>query len=189
MRGIDVSNYQPADLTELIARYQAEHVAVRLSTESDKHREIAIAQLRSVAANGCTVSGYIWCYWNQKPWSHIADALSIIQEAQAPVQMIWLDVEDEAGAERGLIRDWLNAALDEVAKRGYSAGIYTGQWFWAVYGAGDSYSHVPLWTAQYDGVPDLDSVKLFGGWARELVWGKQYGADEIDLDVFLVVPK
>lgn len=187
IRGIDVSNYQPTDLTALIRRYQAEHVVVRLSTESQRHREIARAQLRSAIANGCSVSGYVWCHWDADPRQHVRDALSVLRDAglgSADVGVVWLDVEDtESLAQaRCSLEEWLQEAVCAVQEAGYIAGVYTACWFWPKV-RGD-FSHLPLWAAQYDGIPTLESVVLFGGWSREMVWGKQYQGEGIDLDVF-----
>ena len=188
IRGIDVSNYQPPDLAGLIQRYQAEHVVVRLSTESDRHREVARAQSRSALGNGCTVSGYVWCYWDLEPRGHVADALEVLREAglgPGDLEMVWLDVEDlqSLPLARCSVEEWLQEAVSVIEAAGYKAGIYTGQWFWQPRVRG-SFAHLPLWAAQYDGQPTLDSVRLFGGWTIEMVWGKQYSEDEIDLNVF-----
>ena len=189
MRGIDVSNYQPADLAGVIRQYEAEHVVVRLSTESQRHRDIARAQLHSALGNGCTVSGYVWCYWDLEPRGHVADALEVLSEAglgPRQVRMVWLDVEDTESLTlaRYSIGEWLREAVRTVQESGYVAGIYTARWFWRQHARDVDCHHLPLWAAQYDGVPTLDSVQLFGGWDRQMVWGKQYSADEIDLDVF-----
>ncbi len=194
LRGIDVSNYQPPDLAGLIRQYQAEHVVVRLSTESRQHRGIATAQLCSALDRGCTVSGYVWCYWDADPRQHVADALDVLTEAglgPREVGVIWLDVEDTESLPlaRCSVDEWLREAVATVEAAGYRPGIYTGQWFWQTRVRGD-FSWLPLWAAQYDGIPTLESVTLFGGWNQEMLWGKQYSADEIDLDVFseLVIP-
>ena len=188
LRGIDVSNYQPPDLAGLIRQYHAEHVVVRLSTESQRHREIAWAQLLSALGNGCSVSGYVWCYWDLDPRQHVQDALGVLSEAGLgpnEVRMVWLDVEDteSLALSRCSVDEWLRQAVSVVEAAGYRVGIYTGQWFWQPRVRGD-FSRLPLWAAQYDGIPTLESVRLFGGWTREMVWGKQYSGDEIDLDVF-----
>ncbi len=187
MRGIDVSNYQPADLTELIRVNKAEHVVVRLSTESQDHFDIAVAQLKSAKANGCSLSGYIWCYWDMSPEWLIASALDVLGAAglgPPDVGTIWLDVEERGPATGSiaLIWPWLNAAIKAVQDDGYRVGIYTGKWFWDAFMPGVAvYGLLPLWVADYNNKPDLD-VALFGGWQR--CAGHQYSADGIDLDVF-----
>lgn len=164
-------------------RYQPRHVVVRLSTETTRHREIAVKQLRSAVANGCTTSGYIWCYFDEDPVRVVRESLHVVTAAAVPISMVWLDVEDELSVANASmsVETWLWSALRALWPR--RVGIYTARWFWERH-VREPFNFVPLWAAQYDHQPTLESVELFGGWPRELVWGHQYSADEIDLNVF-----
>ncbi len=145
-------------------------------------------QLHTAIAAGCTVSGYIWCYWDLAPIAHVRDALKVLEMAKltpADVGMIWLDVEDTRTWPRRWLSgsQWLRDAIWAVKSAGYRPGIYTGKWFWDGYMKAN-FSEYPLWAAQYDGIPDLESVILFGGWTRERLWGKQYSSEGVDQNVF-----
>jgi GH25 family lysozyme M1 (1,4-beta-N-acetylmuramidase) len=151
---------------------------VRLSTEGDEKRAIAEKQVDSALANVCTVSGYIWCYWDLIPESHIADALSVLNGRKP--KMIWLDVEDPPS---GNVVDWLRRAIKAVQSACYQAGIYTGPWWWNAHLPNiTEFAHLPLWVADYNGKASLGDVELFGGWTKAA--GHQYAGHTIDLDVF-----
>jgi hypothetical protein len=183
VRGMDVSNYQPANITGLIQQHKPEYVVVRLSTEDTDKRAIAHYQLEWTWDCDCPVSGYIWCYWGLDPEYHVRDALSILKTVgMAPdeAKVIWLDAEDPPS---GDVVAWLRTAIKTIQDAGYRAGIYTGKWWWDQHLPNvTEFAHVPLWVAQYDCVALLDDVELFGGWTR--AHGKQFSADGIDLDVF-----
>jgi hypothetical protein len=62
---------------------------------------------------------------------------------------------------------------------GVQPGIYTGAWCWTE--GWEAFALLPLWAAQYDGIPDVDVFTPFGGWQTCAV--KQYSADGIDLNI------
>lgn len=178
---IDVSNYQGFNITDLILEHKPAHIVVRLSTESDQHREIARQQLSTARLMGCTVAGYIWAYWDLDAALHVADALSVAGDA--PLTHVWLDCEDEADAAKFTTIPWIRQAVAEIEGRGLRAGIYTGRYFWRDrVGDATEFNTLPLWLASYDGRPQLASNLLpFGGWTR--VAGHQWSGDP-DRSVF-----
>lgn len=84
----------------------------------------------------------------------------------------WLDVEDAGHA--GSVRqncDDVNtgmALLDMLSGHAHDrCGIYTGAWYWQPFmGDWTAYSDHPLWTADYDGVPDPTVFHRYGGWTE-----------------------
>jgi lysozyme len=145
-------------------------------------QEHSLKQIASARANGCTVGGYIWCYPDFDSKQSVWDALALAARANLDLPVLWLDVETY-GNDPGPSVGWLQAAVEECQAKGVQAGIYTGRWYWRYYAADSTeLSDLPLWVAQYDGVADLDSVKLFGGWKQAA--GKQYQGEGLDLDVF-----
>jgi GH25 family lysozyme M1 (1,4-beta-N-acetylmuramidase) len=178
--GIDVSNYQPADLSGLIAQYDPTHVVVRASTESSRHRTIARQQIRSALDAGCTVSAYIWAYFDLPPAEHAADAISVMDGL--PVERYWVDCEDVCPP--GKLEDWLSRAVALIEARGKQSGVYTSRGWWQAHGDSHGFTRLPLWTAQWDEVPTLESVVLYGGWRSAA--GKQYSTtgETLDRNVF-----
>lgn len=183
---IDVSNYQPADVSGLVAQYGAEHVVVRASTESDRHREIAREQVASAQRAGCTVSAYIWVYWDLEPVAHVRDALANLEGA--PLATVYLDCED--GNPGSALDDWLSKAVAEIEFQGYTtelhgyrAGIYTRTNWWVEQGNSRGFTRLPLWLANYRSAPALDSIPLPGGWT--MASGHQWTDNPIDQSVFL----
>lgn len=174
---IDVSNWQGADIAPLIAQHEPQHVVVRLSTESQRHIDLARQQLATALQAGCTVSGYVWAYWHLSPTEHTEMALSVAHGF--PLAMVWFDCEDDPG---GRLDDWLSQAVDLAERRGHRCGVYARKSWWLANGDSRGFTRLPLWVAQYDGIPELDIVGLFGGWQRAA--GKQWSDSPIDRDVF-----
>src|SRR5688500_1874077 len=112
VHAIDVSNYQERDLTNRIRQYQAQHVVVRLSTESAGHKAHARVQLQSSLDNGCTVSVYIWSYFELDPVSHTDEASDV--RAGFPLTHIWFDCETPPRVNN--LDDWLSKAVDYAEK-------------------------------------------------------------------------
>jgi GH25 family lysozyme M1 (1,4-beta-N-acetylmuramidase) len=186
VHGVDISNYQ-ADVTLLLptlTAWNVEHVVVRLSTESEDRRQTAIRQLQILSHVGFTVSGYVWAYFWASPMAHIDAALSVADAAGVPLTMIWFDCEDDDSASPVSVSTWLDQAVWAVQSHDYRAGIYTGRYWWRDHaGDTDRFSHLPLWLANYDEVPELtSSVMPFAGW-NELA-GKQYTSTPLDRDIF-----
>lgn len=145
------------------------------------------SQVASAKANGCKAGGYVWCYRSEDPRKTVMEAVALADECKLDSPVIWLDCETyEVGGkvvDPGPDVAWLGAACDELRQRGRQPAIYTGAWYWNAYlPKCKAFADALLWVAQYDHIETLESVKLFGGWARAT--GKQYSADGIDLDVF-----
>ncbi len=87
------------------------------------------------------------------------------------------------------------AVLDAYPnKQQAQAGIYTGSWYWGdathsnYMGNAANFANRPLWTSEYDGIPNVDVVSLYGGWQRAAL--KQWqgtstlaGVKNVDLNV------
>lgn len=185
VRAIDVSNYQPADLTALIRQAQATHVVVRLPVpqEPASFADIARAQLASASANGCTTSGYFWPYADNDPAGSVDFALGAARGI--PLAVLWVDVERSSYEPVNL--DWLGAAFAACDARSQRCGVYTSKSQWAaLYGADTPYGPIgsrPLWFARYDGAADLvTGFEPFGGWTAPS--GKQFTSSPVDTSLF-----
>jgi hypothetical protein len=185
LHALDVSNYQPRDLTDLIHRYDISHVIVRLWLPGERPDPgWAIDQLQSAVGNGCSVSGYWWGYESWVPEQNVEDALTLWQRANVgPLPCLWPDIEPYAdeGCPDAM---WTERACRATEERGVRSGCYIGDWviesFWG--------GHVPAtlrarpaWIANYNGRADLEGVSRY--WEPSLVLGHQYSGDPVDLSV------
>lgn len=184
VRGIDTASYQPTDLTALIAETGARHVVVKIYQQVERiggrltGAEHSAAQIRSAQANGASVGGYIWCYASRDPAESVRDGLNLARSCGVALPLLWLDIEPYTdGSLPGA--DWIRAALAECEAQGVRGGIYSGAWVWPRLGS-PQFPGVPLWSAIYDGVPQLD-VTPYGG--MRLV-GKQFTTHPCDTNVF-----
>lgn len=188
VQAIDVSSHQDHDLTALIQQYQPSHVVVKCyqSVEA-RFQQCTLDQMASSQANGCSVGGYVWLYGGLDPAQQITDALAIAAVAGVTLPILWLDLETYKEADGSTTWPSLEetiAAVEECERRGMRAGLYTGNWFVDGYWGGHVglLAQYPVWLADYNGVPDLDTPSLY--WPPEKILGHQYSGNPIDLDVF-----
>lgn len=194
IHGIDVSNYQPRDLSGIIAEHRPGHVVVRMFLPEERPpQEHSMDQIKSARSNGCSVGTYVWAYRSLDPRKTVRDAIDLARRCELEPPVLWIDCETYV--EGGEVRDagpdaeWLRTAVDECRVLGVQPGIYTGAWWWRQYMSNSAeFADLPLWTATYDEVADLGKVALFGGWTR--AGGKQYSEQlpdgrSLDRNVFL----
>lgn len=175
---LDVSNWS-GEIGDLIAAHKPSLVIVRLSTESAQHREIARQQLTTARVAGCMVGGYIWASWDVQPELRTADALRVADGFD--LQLVALDCEEgEPGQAR--LEDWLSRAVAQVESQGQRAWVYARKDWWRRQGDSTGFARLPLWAVQWDGIPDLDIVGVFGGWSKAS--GKQWSGGDVDRNVF-----
>lgn len=68
---------------------------------------------------------------------------------------------------QGVTEAILQDALDRIVELGGYPNIYTGAWFWNMWRPSNRFASVGLWTANYNGRPDLN-VPLYGGWTKAI---------------------
>jgi GH25 family lysozyme M1 (1,4-beta-N-acetylmuramidase) len=194
LRAVDISNWQGEITPQLAAclRQQLDLVVVRASLESMTLVNIARQQIQALQAVGLPVHAYLWLYPSWEPRKTVKDAMREYGPFNIP--WWWVDVEDTKDTPEPIMSSLaLGATLRALQAAGRSVGVYTGAWFWndqRYMDATDAYSHIPLWVAFYDGIPDLGRWGRFGGWDRAV--GKQYQGSgsaslcgmAVDLDVF-----
>lgn len=181
VQAIDVSNFQPTDLTDLIAQNEAEHVIVRLfhSGESPS-RQHSIAQIESVQANNKTLGGYVWPYRNLDSRRQIESSLSILNDTQTTIPILWLDIEPYENTLPTLQE--IEGCIEVCASLHQMCGIYTGKWVWDSLGNPQVFSYLPLFHAEYDIPPSLTLRNLYGGWT--VCAGHQYTSTPLDRSIF-----
>jgi hypothetical protein len=188
---IDVSSHQPRDLRHLIREFRPAHVITKLYLPEESIPQAHTrAQLDSAQAAGCTVGGYVWCYRSLDPAKTVRDAVGLARSCGVELPVLWLDCETYEGStfDPGPDAAWLRAAVAQAERLGVRPGIYTGHWWVRDHFPGGAaafadFNQLPLWLADYDGLPALNFRRPFSGFTR--LHGKQYSADGLDLNVFL----
>lgn len=187
--GIDISNYQsltPARARDLAAG-GVQLVIVRASHERQALIDTARAQMAMVVEAGMALHAYGWVYFTE-------DAASTAQYwrdiyADQPIGRFWIDCEEtQYVKDPGVNRLWLSRAL-AVLQETWPVGIYSGRWWWEPYmGNTPAFASLPLWDADYTGVPTLTPpYPLYGGWTRRAIHqydgrGSLAGISPLDLD-------
>lgn len=156
---------------------------------------VTAQQLDMAVSCGLTVDAYVYCWWDMARLQRDVTTLGGRQ-----VNRIWFDVEESSGvpasmaARVAFVKEAL-AVLDAYPnKKQALAGIYTGGWYWGDathpnhMGNATDFANRPLWTSEYDGIPNVDVVSLYGGWRRAAI--KQWqgtstlaGVKNVDLNV------
>ncbi len=177
---LDVSNYQPTDLSALIQQHSIAHVIVRLWLPQERGTPAyAQKQINSARANGCTTAGYWWLYRDLDPVQQAHDACEQARAAGVADIPLWIDVEPYTDDSLPSVEQ-IQAAVDTCIGEGIRPGIYTGAWLWGRLGNTKAFASLPLWAALYNGQQDLE-VPMFGGWTSCV--GHQYQGDP-DLSSF-----
>lgn len=183
---MDVSNYQPANLHDLIVAHNIDHVIVRIPqrVEGQALHTRARAQIQSVWNEGKTLGMYYWLYKDVNIRQQIDDVTAFLADMQAAVPLYWPDIEPY------LTNDNL-PTIEQIKEAGsihdeYSQpnGIYTGPWVWSLLRnvSDPAINSKPLWTAEYNNKPTLIDTTMYGGWTSCV--GHQYTSDPVDLNVF-----
>lgn len=181
MQAIDVASYQPTDLTGYIQQFGVRHVIVKAyqSIEGPQNQAHAKAQIQSALANGCSIGAYCWLYTSVDPARQVADSLGLMAGQGVTLPLLWLDIEkytDGTMPNAAQIR----AALAACEAQGIRGGIYSGKYVWQELG-NPSLPGVPLWSANYDFNPTLDTPS-YGD--MELV-AHQFTSSPLDRSVIL----
>lgn len=191
--GIDVANYQ-GDLYDELAMFpDVRHVVVRigLSVEPADLDRIARRQVAQARESGRTVGFYFWCYRNVPSARSVVEAVNFIRSVHATTPVLWLDLETymegTAAYDPGPDALWLRDAVSMAGALRQRVGLYSGLWWIDEYFPGGQrafreFAHLPIWLAQYDGLPTLDNVRLPLGWT--VAHGKQYSGSPVDRNVF-----
>lgn len=191
--GIDISNYQGEVTQSLTDCWKASgigHVFVRGSLETADKTALAQRQMAAIQAAGIPFSVYVWMYSSWGPMETIDAALAAFDSYGAIAYAI--DCEEQADIGNvAQNTEWIRSAVAELQAENKLAVIYTGAWWWndnRYMGGSTAFASLPLWNADYDGVPDLSEWTPYGGWTGLI--GKQYSdsttvcGEVVDLDVF-----
>ena len=171
MRAIDVSVYSgeiSADQWQKIKADGYELAIVGLFHGRTVNR-FAGQQLSGAIQAGLEVAGYVliapWTGWTGP--QQVAAGMAEAQAYKDKLCFVAVDVEIDGVTEK-MILDSLDA-VEQLRQRPI---IYTGWWWWyGHFNDSRTFSHIPLWTADYDDEANLDT-RMYGGWTKAV--GKQY---------------
>ena len=182
VKAVDVASYQPRDLSAIISEHQPQHCIIHLyhDQESPPFAHSA-AQVQSALDNGCTVGGYCFLY----PGTDMVRMVNSVADRCASIGLVlpilWLDVESFNGQD--ITPGDLAAAVSHSDALGIPTGIYTSREMWRRIGSPTGFQGLPLWAAQYDGQPTLESLLPVPN--LPLAVAHQYRGDPLDLNVML----
>jgi GH25 family lysozyme M1 (1,4-beta-N-acetylmuramidase) len=183
VRGVDVSLYSGPVSTPSWARLKSKgwSFAVVGAWGSYGCNTLARQQLAAARTAGLTTGAYVLLHFDDPEktgeWQ-VRQAVESIGEELRHVRLIALDVEEKGGPVAVDPVDLIQSAVDEVARLGLPAVMYTKEKDWReMTGNSRAFAHLPLWVPRYDGVPKLGVSgkhpwRPFGGWKRQAA--KQY---------------
>ena len=168
---IDVSNYQPRDLSEYIACYSPELIIIRvkLPCEPRIDPQHEVDQANSAKEHGIAIAPYVWAYGSFPAVSTAAAVQARFDDGTFPAEAtVWVDCEDSDAPNAQWLRDFLDAVPH------LAVGIYTGSYWWRRYMHNtDEFAFLPLWHANY--------FTPYGGWELPLM--HQFTSTPIDRSV------
>lgn len=201
-RALDASNHSGPLSERAAAGLVADGYRLFYPQAVDPPRPYPVTQTRQQIEVGlryfAQVQPYVWL-WFGLGRPDIERKLDLFEPWRLnPIWFVWLDIEDVETVgpttnaweiERRVQIVW--DAIRAIEARGYKVGLYTARWYWQPYvGDRTDFAGFPLWTAQYDGIDDVDVFWPFGGWTRAQV--KQFVGDvwywmedgRVDLSVY-----
>jgi hypothetical protein len=143
--------------------------------------DVALAreQMQVCADGGLELQAYSFMYWG----ADNAERLDRVRRAAEalPLTMLWVDLEDEDAplGQPGAVANWCLDCVALAERLEWPVGIYSAAWWWRRWlGEWDGLHDLPLWVAQYDGIPNLD-FSPFGGWRPPAAMKQYCGTTEI----------
>jgi hypothetical protein len=198
--GLDISNYQPRDPTQLIRDHGAQFVIPHLPLPWETIDPAYVAdQIRAIIAAGCSCGGYGWCFGFDRPAATIAALIEFCARVGLILPILWLDCEIYTDRNGNVIDPgpnraaWIREAFATCDALQTPVGIYTGAWwvrdyFQGGFDAWREFADRPHWVVQLlapgETTPSLDSVRWGGGYLPNIV-ARQWSFDPVDKDIML----
>jgi hypothetical protein len=164
VEGIDLSNHQgilTGAILDAIVTAGKRFAIVRLSTEDDARRNIAIQQCESLRERGLAVLGYCWVYW----WQDVTAAMVAYMNlaARCRVRILALDWEADLPVSVDPVA-WLLQAKRALESARYIPLAYTYPYWWQKYDVDLSpLGDIRWWVAQWNGRHDLQVTLPYEG--------------------------
>lgn len=194
---IDVSNFQPRDLSGIIAEHRPQGGIVRLNVPAWEPIPDGITQdqVQSFRSHGLPVNVYGFARSDIDPircfnaWIDLCARMALVSAR------LWIDCEiitDRYGnvLDHGPDAAWLRKVRDHARALETPIGLYTGKWwvddhFPGGWGAFREFNDLPAWVSEYDITPGLENVNRVWRDYGFRVIGHQWSGDPIDRSVML----
>lgn len=179
MLALDVSNYTGDLSGEIVSRWREAGVGLVVVQAVDPPAPyppgVTRQQLAACAQAGIPTDAYIYLWWSE-PLDRVQERLRLLDGYD--IGRVWLDIEDvqtgwELTSEQRAARLAEALSIADAYPARARAGIYTARWYWTQrMGNTQRFGDRPLWSAQYDRVPDVAVFTPYGGWTSCMM--KQY---------------
>ncbi len=184
IEGIDISKYQGLidQPTWRRLKETGQDVAVVGSWHGIDANSYAEANLLRAKSVGFTVATYMALNGSRNGGDAIRLGKAACGSAWDDVAFVGIDCEID-----GILRITIFEAITECERLGKAYCIYTANWWWTRPTGMNNFagfSDVPLWSAFYDGDPDIDfPTAPYGGWTLDDVVMEQFTGSSQLLDV------
>lgn len=181
--GLDVSSYQPRDLSQLIAQLQPQHIVSKLyQPEESIAQAHSIAQIYSCQHNGVIPGGYWWGYRDLDPKRSVGNVVKLCESFNFAPPVLWCDIEPYRTNDNVPGIGWIVSAREETERLGYTFGIYSGYWVWQLLGFPTELDDAYAWLAEYNGKQTMELTHVHG---LSRVVGHQWTSKPVDQNVWL----
>ena len=107
------------------------------------------------------------------PQGQVQDLHTFLSEHNVRFGMVWLDIEGPGlywGHDLDANAQFIQDLISEARAVGFHLGMYTSlSQYPGIVGSGTFASDLPLWYADYDGVPSFDDFRPFNGWSHPAI--------------------
>lgn len=193
VHAIDVADYQPANLGQLIQAYQVKHVVPHLYMpgEGTYGPQRSKDQINSTRDNDATSGGYVFPYTprDNVDW-YFQNTLELCASVNLALPVGFVDAEYTSPTWPGPDERWMDGWVERAVSVDMVPGLYCNPDWFVKHPEFHKYGlmGVVLWLANWDHIADVAQGWIPSGW--EFLAGKQwevspdYGLGEIDRDVF-----
>ncbi|KAK0394628.1 hypothetical protein QR680_000845 [Steinernema hermaphroditum] len=181
--GLDTIQDLSVDKFKCLLNNNFKFFIARVWKSTGNYDTVGIQNIKNARAAGIPyVDGYIIPCLKQRcapARNQVQATINRLRNDKANFGMIWMDIErQEWPANKQSNRQFIRDMVDQANKMGVKVGIYSNNVNWeAIVGLDwTEMSKYPLWWANYNGSPNFNGFKPFGGWTKPAI--HQYLGDK-----------
>ena len=180
---LDISHFTESTSGPLTTQQlnDAWNAGVRAFRPSIANQAVAVRQIDAIVDSGHPF--HIWTYRYYYFGSMLAEAnadkafIQRVRDLKYNIQLHSLDIEDTNPNITTNQRIQETHQLISMFEGFCLTDLYSAYWYWTQYmGNTTDFNFMPLWFADFDGIPDLNIHPAFGGWSNAHM--KQYKGDQ-----------